>query len=142
MQITHLDGLGRGFLTERTQLLVQLLKQAELRSWQGGERTHQTDHRHHHHRNNLQSNLETRLRLQWALVVLWSIQVIHLDHPFQGAEMEQQSGAPGRLRINGLDALGVEHAMAINNQIKQRSHGEVAESPLFRQEHLERTSPK
>ena len=31
MQITHLDSPGWGLLTERSQLLVQLLKQTELR---------------------------------------------------------------------------------------------------------------
>lgn len=31
MQITHLESPGWGLLTERSQLLVQLLKQPELR---------------------------------------------------------------------------------------------------------------
>ena len=50
------------------------------------------------------------------------IPLIQLNHSLERAEVQHQSGTPGLIGICRFDALGVEHAMAIKNQIKQRCH--------------------
>ena len=57
------------------------------------------------------------------------IHLIQLNHSLERAEVQHQSGTPGRIGISRFDALGVEHAMAIKNQIKQRRHAGEMQCP-------------
>ena len=57
------------------------------------------------------------------------IPLIQLNHSLERAEVQHQSGTPGLIGISRFDALGVEHAMAIKNQIKQRCQAGETQSP-------------
>ena len=55
--------------------------------------------------------------------------LIKRNHSLDRAGVQHQSGTPGRIGISRFDALGVEHAMAVKDQIKQRRRAGEMQCP-------------